>query len=173
MTASIPWEEMVFLRNILKVVWKKVYIVSVTVSQSGLTQAVRDSKITLEQAEYEFLSFVRQHTPPGQCPLAGELLFGTRKYNITAILLSWLGSCSHVLWSLFLQVTLCMRTRGSSTSTCHSLCTTSTTELLMSAPSRSFAGQCLCDCGFNIHCNAALFCECSVVFGWDCISMSE
>lgn len=45
---------------------------SVTVSQSGLTQAVRDSKITLEQAEYEFLSFIRQHTPPGQCPLAGE-----------------------------------------------------------------------------------------------------
>ncbi|XP_038565069.1 small fragment nuclease isoform X2 [Micropterus salmoides] len=38
--------------------------------KSGLTQAVRDSKITLEQAEYEFLSFVRQHTPPGQCPLA-------------------------------------------------------------------------------------------------------
>ncbi len=44
----------------------------VNVSQSGLTQAVRDSKVTLEQAEYEFLSFVRQHTPPGQCPLAGE-----------------------------------------------------------------------------------------------------
>lgn len=42
------------------------------VPQSGLTQAVRNSKITLEQAEYEFLSFVRQHTPPGQCPLAGE-----------------------------------------------------------------------------------------------------
>ena len=33
---------------------------------------MRSSKITLEQAEYEFLSFVRQHTPPGQCPLAGE-----------------------------------------------------------------------------------------------------
>ncbi|CAF98570.1 unnamed protein product, partial [Tetraodon nigroviridis] len=42
--------------------------------KSGLTQAVRNSKITLEQAEYEFLSFVRQHTPPGQCPLAGGQL---------------------------------------------------------------------------------------------------
>lgn len=40
--------------------------------QSGLTQAVQNSKMTLEQAEYEFLSFVRQHTPPGQCPLAGK-----------------------------------------------------------------------------------------------------
>lgn len=46
--------------------------VSVNMSQSGLTQAVRNSEITLELAEYEFLSFVRQHTPPGQCPLAGE-----------------------------------------------------------------------------------------------------
>lgn len=51
-----------------------IFIASVILSQSGLTQAVRASKITLEQAEYEFLSFVRQHTPPGQCPLAGELL---------------------------------------------------------------------------------------------------
>lgn len=57
-------------RFVLKVL--KMCKASVTVSQSGLTQAVRDSKITLEQAEYEFLSFIRQHTPPGQCPLAGE-----------------------------------------------------------------------------------------------------
>lgn len=40
--------------------------------KSGLTQAVRDSKISLAQAEYEFLSFVRKHTPPGFCPLAGN-----------------------------------------------------------------------------------------------------
>ncbi|XP_077106578.1 oligoribonuclease, mitochondrial [Ranitomeya variabilis] len=40
--------------------------------KSGLTQAVRDSKISLAQAEYEFLSFVRKHTPPGICPLAGN-----------------------------------------------------------------------------------------------------
>ncbi|KAM5131900.1 oligoribonuclease, mitochondrial-like [Mantella aurantiaca] len=40
--------------------------------KSGLTQAVRDSKISLPQAEYEFLSFIRQNTPPGVCPLAGN-----------------------------------------------------------------------------------------------------
>lgn len=40
--------------------------------QSGLTKAVRESKISLQQAEYEFLSFVRQQTPPGLCPLAGK-----------------------------------------------------------------------------------------------------
>ncbi|KAJ8342465.1 hypothetical protein SKAU_G00323930 [Synaphobranchus kaupii] len=33
--------------------------------KSGLTQAVRDSKISLQQAEYEFLAFVRDHSPPG------------------------------------------------------------------------------------------------------------
>ncbi|XP_066462174.1 oligoribonuclease, mitochondrial [Eleutherodactylus coqui] len=40
--------------------------------KSGLTQAVRDSKISLAQAEYEFLSFIRKHTAPGLCPLAGN-----------------------------------------------------------------------------------------------------
>ncbi|XP_029304104.1 small fragment nuclease [Cottoperca gobio] len=48
--------------------------------KSGLTQAVQDSKITLEQAEYEFLSFVRQHTPPGQCPLAGNSVHADKKF---------------------------------------------------------------------------------------------
>ncbi|XP_051242411.1 small fragment nuclease [Dicentrarchus labrax] len=48
--------------------------------KSGLTQAVRDSKITLEQAEYEFLSFVRQHTPPGQCPLAGNSVHADKRF---------------------------------------------------------------------------------------------
>lgn len=40
--------------------------------QSGLTKAVKESTVTLQQAEYEFLSFVRQQTPPGLCPLAGK-----------------------------------------------------------------------------------------------------
>ncbi|XP_068096943.1 oligoribonuclease, mitochondrial [Hyperolius riggenbachi] len=40
--------------------------------QSGLTEAVRNSKVSLPQAEYEFLSFIRQNTPPGVCPLAGN-----------------------------------------------------------------------------------------------------
>ncbi|CAK6977181.1 small fragment nuclease [Scomber scombrus] len=48
--------------------------------KSGLTQAVRDSRITLEQAEYEFLSFVRQHTPPGQCPLAGNSVHADKRF---------------------------------------------------------------------------------------------
>ncbi|CDQ88436.1 unnamed protein product [Oncorhynchus mykiss] len=48
--------------------------------QSGLTQAVRDSKISLQQAEYEFLSFIRQHTPPGHCPLAGNSVHADKKF---------------------------------------------------------------------------------------------
>ncbi|XP_058483590.1 small fragment nuclease [Solea solea] len=48
--------------------------------ESGLTKAVQDSKITLEQAEYEFLSFVRQHTPPGQCPLAGNSVHADKRF---------------------------------------------------------------------------------------------
>nr|XP_020477389.1 oligoribonuclease, mitochondrial [Monopterus albus] len=48
--------------------------------KSGLTQAVQDSTITLEQAEYEFLSFVRQHTPPGQCPLAGNSVHADKRF---------------------------------------------------------------------------------------------
>ncbi|XP_066507082.1 small fragment nuclease [Hoplias malabaricus] len=48
--------------------------------RSGLTQAVRDSKISLQQAEYEFLSFIRQHTPPGQCPLAGNSVHADKKF---------------------------------------------------------------------------------------------
>ncbi|XP_072301692.1 small fragment nuclease isoform X2 [Eucyclogobius newberryi] len=48
--------------------------------QSGLTAAVRSSKISLEQAEYEFLSFVRQHTPPGQCPLAGNSVHADKRF---------------------------------------------------------------------------------------------
>ncbi|XP_014827121.1 PREDICTED: oligoribonuclease, mitochondrial [Poecilia mexicana] len=48
--------------------------------KSGLTQAVQNSKMTLEQAEYEFLSFVRQHTPPGQCPLAGNSVHADKRF---------------------------------------------------------------------------------------------
>lgn len=48
--------------------------------KSGLTQAVRNSKVTLEQAEYEFLSFVRQHSPPGQCPLAGNSVHADKRF---------------------------------------------------------------------------------------------
>ncbi|XP_029029688.2 small fragment nuclease isoform X2 [Betta splendens] len=48
--------------------------------KSGLTQAVKDSQITLEHAQYEFLSFVRQHTPPGQCHLAGNSVHADKRF---------------------------------------------------------------------------------------------
>ncbi|XP_054879473.1 small fragment nuclease isoform X2 [Poeciliopsis prolifica] len=48
--------------------------------KSGLIQAVQNSKMTLGQAEYEFLSFVRQHTPPGQCPLAGNSVHADKRF---------------------------------------------------------------------------------------------
>ncbi|XP_061448508.1 oligoribonuclease, mitochondrial [Rhineura floridana] len=48
--------------------------------KSGLTKAVRDSTIALRQAEYEFLSFVRQQTPPGLCPLAGNSVHADKKF---------------------------------------------------------------------------------------------
>ncbi|KAG2470105.1 ORN protein, partial [Polypterus senegalus] len=47
---------------------------------SGLTRAVQESKISLQQAEYEFLSFIRQHTPPGLCPLAGNSVHADKKF---------------------------------------------------------------------------------------------
>ena len=40
--------------------------------ESGLTEAVRASKVSLQMAEYEMLSFVREHTAAGFCPLAGN-----------------------------------------------------------------------------------------------------
>uniref|UniRef100_A0ACB8EYJ3 Oligoribonuclease, mitochondrial n=1 Tax=Sphaerodactylus townsendi TaxID=933632 RepID=A0ACB8EYJ3_9SAUR len=48
--------------------------------QSGLTKAVKESTISLRQAEYEFLSFVRQQTPPGLCPLAGNSVHADKKF---------------------------------------------------------------------------------------------
>uniref|UniRef100_A0A3Q2W9B6 RNA exonuclease 2 n=1 Tax=Haplochromis burtoni TaxID=8153 RepID=A0A3Q2W9B6_HAPBU len=63
-----------------RMVWVDLEVSHVVGTVSGLTQAVRDSKITLEQAEYEFLSFVRQHTPPGQCPLAGNSVHADKRF---------------------------------------------------------------------------------------------
>ncbi|KAM8927717.1 oligoribonuclease, mitochondrial [Pelodytes ibericus] len=48
--------------------------------KSGLTQAVRESQVTLQQAEYEFLAFIRQHTPPWLCPLAGNSVHADKKF---------------------------------------------------------------------------------------------
>ncbi|XP_058050358.1 oligoribonuclease, mitochondrial isoform X2 [Ahaetulla prasina] len=48
--------------------------------KSGLTKAVKESTISLRQAEYEFLSFIRQQTPPGLCPLAGNSVHADKKF---------------------------------------------------------------------------------------------
>ena len=47
---------------------------------SGLTQAVRSSTTSLQQAEMEMLSFVRQHTPIKKCPLAGNSVHSDKKF---------------------------------------------------------------------------------------------
>lgn len=48
--------------------------------ESGLTAAVRASQISLSQAEQTFLQFVEQHTPPKQCPLAGNSVHADKKF---------------------------------------------------------------------------------------------
>ncbi|XP_029792003.1 oligoribonuclease, mitochondrial-like [Suricata suricatta] len=48
--------------------------------KSGLTKAVKESTMTWQQAEYEFLSFVRQQTPPGLCPLSGNSVHADKKF---------------------------------------------------------------------------------------------
>ncbi|KAI8504222.1 Oligoribonuclease, mitochondrial [Branchiostoma belcheri] len=48
--------------------------------KSGLTEAVRKSELSLQAAEYEMLSFVRQYTPPGVCPLAGNSVHVDKKF---------------------------------------------------------------------------------------------
>ncbi|XP_016853624.2 oligoribonuclease, mitochondrial isoform X1 [Anolis carolinensis] len=48
--------------------------------KSGLTRAVRESAVSLCEAELEFLSFVRQQTPPGLCPLAGNSVHADRRF---------------------------------------------------------------------------------------------
>ncbi|XP_064462165.1 oligoribonuclease, mitochondrial-like isoform X2 [Ornithodoros turicata] len=48
--------------------------------QSGLTQACKESKMTVEEAEKVMLDFVCQYTPPGKCPLAGNTVFMDRLF---------------------------------------------------------------------------------------------
>jgi oligoribonuclease len=48
--------------------------------KSGLTQAVRDSKITLEQAEQQTLDFLKQHVAPGKSPMCGNTIYMDRKF---------------------------------------------------------------------------------------------
>ncbi|XP_068685332.1 probable oligoribonuclease [Montipora foliosa] len=48
--------------------------------ESGLTEAVRASKISLTEAEDIFLQFVKQHTPHKQCPLAGNSVHADKRF---------------------------------------------------------------------------------------------
>ncbi|EDV26149.1 uncharacterized protein TRIADDRAFT_23482, partial [Trichoplax adhaerens] len=48
--------------------------------KSGLTNAVKSSTISLQQAENTMLDFVRQHTLPKRCPLAGNTVYMDQKF---------------------------------------------------------------------------------------------
>lgn len=47
---------------------------------SGLTDAVRASKVTLEQAEVEVVNFMKKHTPAKVCPLAGNSVHADKRF---------------------------------------------------------------------------------------------
>ncbi len=49
-------------------------------TDSGLVDAVRASKVSVQQAEYEMLAFVRQHTMPKHCPLAGNTVHADKAF---------------------------------------------------------------------------------------------
>jgi len=48
--------------------------------ESGLTDASRKSSISLQNAEYKMLSFVRKHVPQGHCPLAGNSVHADKRF---------------------------------------------------------------------------------------------
>lgn len=47
---------------------------------SGLTEASRNSKISIEQAEQQILDFLKMHIPPGSCPVAGNSVYIDRLF---------------------------------------------------------------------------------------------
>ncbi|XP_046544406.1 oligoribonuclease, mitochondrial-like [Haliotis rubra] len=48
--------------------------------KSGLTEAVKNSKITLPKAEQEVLQFAKMHTQPGVCPLGGNSVHADKMF---------------------------------------------------------------------------------------------
>ncbi|XP_053688701.1 probable oligoribonuclease [Sabethes cyaneus] len=48
--------------------------------KSGLTQAVRNSRVGLSEAEEIVLEFVKKHCPPKGCPLAGNSVYMDRMF---------------------------------------------------------------------------------------------
>jgi len=49
-------------------------------TKSGLTAAVKASKINLSKAEDTFLEFIKRHTPAKECPLAGNSVHADKKF---------------------------------------------------------------------------------------------
>ncbi|EDM74424.1 oligoribonuclease [Plesiocystis pacifica SIR-1] len=49
---------------------------------SGLTQAVRESSISLAEAEAQTLDFLRQHCEPGKSPLCGNSIGQDRRFIV-------------------------------------------------------------------------------------------
>ena len=49
-----------------------------THSKSGLTEAVKNSKITIEEAEQTMLEFLQKYVPTKTCPLAGNSVYMDR-----------------------------------------------------------------------------------------------
>ncbi|XP_021923946.1 oligoribonuclease, mitochondrial, partial [Zootermopsis nevadensis] len=47
---------------------------------SGLTDASRNSKITIQEAEQQILNFLKKHVPPGKCPVAGNSVYMDRLF---------------------------------------------------------------------------------------------
>lgn len=48
--------------------------------ESGLTEACRNSKISIEDAQEQILNFVELHTNPGECPLAGNSIGEDKRF---------------------------------------------------------------------------------------------
>ena len=48
--------------------------------QSGLTEKVKKSTISLKDSENQVLDFVQKWTPKGKCPLAGNSVGADKKF---------------------------------------------------------------------------------------------
>ena len=51
-----------------------------THGETGLTQRVKDSKISLEEAEQKILEFIKQHVPYQSSPLCGNSIWQDRRF---------------------------------------------------------------------------------------------
>lgn len=51
-------------------------------AQSGLTQAVKDSSISLKECERQMLEFIKTYVPEGKCPLAGNSIGQDQRFLV-------------------------------------------------------------------------------------------